>query len=411
MLLRIVFYAPIMGVGGVFKVMSTNASMAWIIGVAVLAIIAIVLVLFVVAMPKFNLMQKLVDKLNLVTREILTGLPVIRAFSTEKYEEERFDKANRNLTRTNLFVNRVMSCMMPVMMLVMNGITLLIVWNGGHGIQNGTMQVGDMMAFIQYTMQIVMAFLMICMMSIMWPRAAVSARRIEEVIQTEAVIRDPEVPASFDEARKGVVEFRDVSFRYPGADENVLTGISFTAKPGETTAFIGSTGSGKSTLINLIPRFYDVSEGSILVSGADVRQVPLHDLRARIGYVPQKGMLFSGTIESNLKYGGDAVANEDMMQAARPRRRISSPGSRIPMAPRSPRGAPTSRAARSSGCPSPAPSLSIPMSIFSTTAFPPSTTRPTWPCAARSGIRPGTARSSSWPSGSAPSCTRTRFSF
>ena len=317
MLLRIVFYAPIMGVGGVFKVMSTNASMAWIIGVAVLAIIAIVLVLFVVAMPKFNLMQKLVDKLNLVTREILTGLPVIRAFSTEKYEEERFDKANRNLTRTNLFVNRVMSCMMPVMMLVMNGITLLIVWNGGHGIQNGTMQVGDMMAFIQYTMQIVMAFLMICMMSIMWPRAAVSARRIEEVIQTEAVIRDPEVPASFDEARKGVVEFRDVSFRYPGADENVLTGISFTAKPGETTAFIGSTGSGKSTLINLIPRFYDVSEGSILVSGADVRHVPLHDLRARIGYVPQKGMLFSGTIESNLKYGGDAVTNEDMMQAAR----------------------------------------------------------------------------------------------
>lgn len=201
------------------------------------------LVLFAVAMPKFNLMQKLVDKLNLVTREILTGLPVIRAFSTEKHEEERFDKANRNLTRTNLFVNRVMSCMMPVMMLVMNGITLLIVWNGGHGIQNGTMQVGDMMAFIQYTMQIVMSFLMICMMSIMWPRASVSAKRIEEVIQTEAVIRDPEVPASFKEDRKGVVEFRDVSFRYPGADENVLSHISFTAKPGRTTAFIGSTGA------------------------------------------------------------------------------------------------------------------------------------------------------------------------
>ncbi len=316
MLLRIVFYAPIMGVGGVIKVMNTNSSMAWIIGVAVLAIIAIVLVLFAVAMPKFNLMQKLVDKLNLVTREILTGLPVIRAFSTEKHEEERFDKANRNLTRTNLFVNRVMSCMMPVMMLVMNGITLLIVWNGGHGIQNGTMQVGDMMAFIQYTMQIVMSFLMICMMSIMWPRASVSAKRIEEVIQTEAVIRDPDAPASFKEDRKGVVEFRDVSFRYPGADENVLSHISFTAKPGETTAFIGSTGSGKSTLINLIPRFYDVSEGAIEVNGVDVRQVALHDLRARIGYVPQKGMLFSGTIESNLKYGGETVTDDDMVQAA-----------------------------------------------------------------------------------------------
>lgn len=317
MLLRTVFYAPILGIGGVFKVMNTNASMAWIIGVAVLAIVAIVLVLFTVAMPKFNLMQKLVDKLNLVTREILTGLPVIRAFSTEKYEEERFDKANRNLTRTNLFVNRVMSCMMPVMMLVMNGITLLIVWNGGHGIQNGTMEVGDMMAFIQYTMQIVMAFLMICMMSIMWPRASVSANRIDEVLQTEAVIRDPESPVSFDDRQKGLVEFRDVSFRYPGADENVLSHISFTAKPGETTAFIGSTGSGKSTLINLIPRFYDVSEGSIRVSGADIRQVPLHELRSHIGYVPQKGVLFSGTIESNLKYGGDAVTDEDMVQAAR----------------------------------------------------------------------------------------------
>ena len=209
-----------------------------------------------------------------------------------------------------------MSCMMPVMMLVMNGITLLIVWNGGHGIQNGTMQVGDMMAFIQYTMQIVMAFLMICMMSIMWPRASVSAKRIEEVIQTEAVIRDPDMPASFKEDRKGVVEFRDVSFRYPGADENVLSHISFTAKPGETTAFIGSTGSGKSTLINLIPRFYDVSEGAIEVNGVDVRQVALHDLRARIGYVPQKGMLFSGTIESNLKYGGETVTDDDMVQAA-----------------------------------------------------------------------------------------------
>lgn len=317
MLLRVVFYAPIMGLGGVAKVLNTNTSMAWIIGVAVLAIIAVVLVLFAVAMPKFNLMQKLVDRLNLVTREILTGLPVIRAFSTEKHEEDRFDTANRNLTRTSLFVNRAMSCMMPVMMLIMNGISLLIVWNGGHGIQSGDMQIGDMMAFIQYTMQIVMAFLMICMMSIMWPRAAVSAKRIEEVIQTKPAIQDPEDPQPFDEAKKGVVEFQEVSFRYPGADENVLEGISFTARPGETTAFIGSTGSGKSTLVNLIPRFYDVSQGRILVDGVDIRQVTQRDLRARIGYVPQKGVLFSGTIESNIKYGNAGASDGEMVQAAR----------------------------------------------------------------------------------------------
>ena len=316
MLLRIVFYAPIMGVGGVVKVLNTNTSMAWIIGVAVLAIIAVVLVLFAVAMPKFNLMQKLVDKLNLVTREILTGLPVIRAFSTEKHEEERFDTANKNLTKTGLFVNRAMSCMMPVMMLIMNGVSLLIVWNGGHGIQNGDMQIGDMMAFIQYTMQIVMSFLMICMMSIMWPRASVSAKRIEEVIETEPSIRDPQRPLPFDETKKGLVEFQNVSFRYPGADENVLENISFTAKPGETTAFIGSTGSGKSTLINLIPRFYDVSEGQILVDGTDIRQVNQHDLRSRIGYVPQKGVLFSGTIESNIKYGNTEAGDDVMVQAA-----------------------------------------------------------------------------------------------
>lgn len=268
MLLRIVFYAPIIGIGGVIKVLNTNTSMAWIIAVAVMAVLTLVIVLFAVAMPRFKIMQKLVDKVNLVTREILTGLPVIRAFSTQKHEEERFDKANKDLTRTNLFVNRVMTTMMPMMMLIMNGITVLIMWNGAHGVDAGSMQVGDLMAFMQYTMQIVMAFLMISMFSIMLPRASVSAGRIEEVLQTEPVIRDPEQTVSFDDAKRGLVEFKNVSFRYPGAEENVLENISFTAKPGETTAFIGSTGSGKSTLINLIPRFYDITEGELLVDGA-----------------------------------------------------------------------------------------------------------------------------------------------
>ena len=316
MLLRVVFYAPIMGVGGVLKVLNTNTSMAWIIALAVGLLMILVLVLFATFMPRFKLMQKLVDRLNLVTREILTGLPVIRAFSTQKYEEERFDKANRDLTRTNLFVNRVMTCMMPAMMLIMNGIAVLIVWTGAHGVENGAMQVGDMMAFIQYTMQIIMAFLMISMVSVMLPRASVSAQRIEEVLQTKSVIEDPKESKPFDETKKGVVEYRHVSFRYPGAEENVLEDIDFTALPGQTTAFIGSTGSGKSTLINLLPRFYDVTEGEILVDGVDVREVTQHDLRARLGYVPQKGVLFSGTIASNLKYGHDEIGDEAMVEAA-----------------------------------------------------------------------------------------------
>ena len=316
MLLRIVFYAPIIGIGGVIKVLNTNTSMAWIIAVAVMAVLTLVIVLFAVAMPRFKIMQKLVDKVNLVTREILTGLPVIRAFSTQKHEEERFDKANKDLTRTNLFVNRVMTTMMPMMMLIMNGITVLIMWNGAHGVDAGSMQVGDLMAFMQYTMQIVMAFLMISMFSVMLPRASVSAGRIEEVLQTEPVIRDPEQTVSFDDAKRGLVEFKNVSFRYPGAEENVLENISFTAKPGETTAFIGSTGSGKSTLINLIPRFYDITEGELLVDGADVRRVSQHDLRAKIGYVPQKGVLFSGTIASNLRYGNNDASQEELDKAA-----------------------------------------------------------------------------------------------
>ena len=319
MLLRIVFYAPIMGVGGVLKVVRTNNSMTWIIGVAVLIVMAIVVFLFCVVMPRFKIMQKLVDRINLVTREILSGLPVIRAFSTEKHEEERFDKANRDLTKTNLFVNRVMSGMMPAMMLLMNGITILIVWNGAHGIDSGAMQVGDMMAFIQYTMQIVMSFLMISMVSVMLPRASVAASRVTEVLDTPVSVTDPEKESAeaFHEDQKGVVEFRHVSFRYPGADGNALTDISFTARPGETTAFIGSTGSGKSTLLNLIPRFYDVTEGEVLVDGVDVRNVPQGELRERIGYVPQKGVLFSGTMESNIKYGCPDASQEEMERAAR----------------------------------------------------------------------------------------------
>ncbi len=316
MLLRIVFYAPILGIGGVIKVLGTNTSMAWIIAVAVMAVLTLVIVLFAVAMPRFKIMQKLVDRVNLVTREILTGLPVIRAFSTQKHEEQRFDTANKDLTRTNLFVNRVMTFMMPTMMLIMNGITVLIMWNGAHGVDAGNMQVGDLMAFMQYTMQIVMSFLMISMFSIMLPRASVSAGRIEEVLQTQPVIRDPETVQPFDETKKGVVEFRGVSFRYPGAQENVLEDITFTARPGETTAFIGSTGSGKSTLVNLIPRFYDVTQGELLVDGADVRKVPQQELRAKIGYVPQKGVLFSGTVESNLKYGNRELSDDEMKKAA-----------------------------------------------------------------------------------------------
>ena len=316
LLLRIVFYAPIVAVGGCVMALQKNSSMFWVIGVAVVAVLSLVVVLFSITMPRFKLMQKLVDKLNLVSREILSGLWVIRAFGTQKYEEKRFDGVNRDLTKTNLFVNRVMTCMMPAMMLTMNAVTVLIVWVGADKINAGGMQVGDLMAFIQYTMQIVMSFLMISMMSIMLPRATVSANRIQEVLETEVEIADPARPEGFVPSKTGEVEFQDVSFRYPGADEDVLENITFTAKKGETTAFIGSTGSGKSTLINLIPRFYDVTKGRILVNGRDVRDVTQHELRARIGYVPQKGVLFSGTIESNLKYGGDSISDRNMEQAA-----------------------------------------------------------------------------------------------
>lgn len=316
MLLRMVLYAPIIGIGGVFQVFQTNVSMSWIIGLAVILILLIVITLFVIAMPKFKVLQNLVDRLNLVTREILTGLMVIRAFSTEKHEEKRFDKANRDLTRTNLFVNRAMTFMMPVMMLVMNGISVLIVWSGAHGINEGQMQVGDMMAFIQYTMQIIMAFLMICMISIMLPRAAVSATRIDEILTSETQIRDKKEAEHLPADGTGAVEFDHVSFRYPGAEEDVLHDISFTAKPGETTAFIGSTGSGKSTLVNLIPRFYDVTEGSIRMDGKDIRDISQKELRDQLGYVPQKGVLFSGTIASNILYGNPDGSRQEMEEAA-----------------------------------------------------------------------------------------------
>lgn len=316
MILRMVLYAPIMGMGGVFKVFHTNVSMSWIIGLAVVLIAMVVMVLFVVAMPKFKILQNLVDRLNLVTREILTGLPVIRAFSTEKHEEERFDQANKDLTNTNLFVNRAMTFMMPTMMLIMNAISILIVWVGANGINDGQMQVGDMMAFIQYTMQIIMAFLMICMISIMLPRAAISATRVDEVLTSTTLINDPKQPKHLKEG-KGMVEFNHVSFRYPGAEEDVLHDISFTAKPGETTAIIGSTGSGKSTMVNLIPRFYDVTEGKITIDGEDIRNVTQHELRDQLGYVPQKGVLFSGTIASNILYGNPDGSEETMMEAAK----------------------------------------------------------------------------------------------
>ena len=316
MLLRIVLYAPILAIGGIIQVFQTNVSMSWIIALAVVLIGLVILVLFLVAMPKFKVLQTLVDKVNLVMREILTGLPVIRAFSTEKHEEERFDDANRMLTQTNLFVNRAMTFMMPVMMLVMNGISVLIVWTGAHGIDEGQMQVGDMMAFIQYTMQIIMGFLMLCMLSIMLPRAAVAADRVEEVLSSKTVIHDPGQPESFSKTKKGLLTFDHVSFRYPGADENVLHDITFTARPGETTAIIGSTGSGKSTLVNLIPRFYDVSEGSITLDGVDIRNVTQHELREKLGYVPQKGLLFSGDIASNIMFGNPDGSEEEMIEAA-----------------------------------------------------------------------------------------------
>ena len=317
MIFRIVLYAPILGIGGVYKVFQTDASMTWILALAVVVIMLFVGLLFKIAMPKFTKLQYLIDNLNLVAREILTGVYVIRAFSTEKHEEERFEDANKKLMKTNLFVNRCMTFMMPVMMLIMNGITVLIVWNGSHAVNDGTMQVGNMMAFMQYAMQIIMAFLMITMMSIMIPRASVSAKRINEIMETEVSIQDGESHTEPSADRKGEVVFENVGFAYPGADEETISDISFTAKKGETVAFIGSTGSGKSTLVNLIPRFFDVTRGRILVDGVDIREMDLHSLRERIGYVPQKGVLFSGTIDSNIRYGNDEAAPEEVERAAK----------------------------------------------------------------------------------------------
>ena len=316
MIFRIVLYAPILGVGGVLKVLQTDVSMTWILGVAVVAILILVGFLFAVAMPKFKILQYRIDELNLVSREILTGLSVIRAFSREKHEEERFEEVNERLTKTNLFVNRCMTFMMPAMMLIMNGITVLIIYNGSHAVDNGTMQVGNMMAFMQYAMQIIMSFLMITMMSIMLPRASVSAKRINEIMETKVSIESPETAKIPENNKKGEVRFEHVGFAYPGAEEESLTDINFTAQKGETVAFIGSTGSGKSTLVNLIPRFFDVTSGKILVDGVDIREMGLHDLRERIGYVPQKGVLFSGTIDSNIRYGKEDATKEEVNRAA-----------------------------------------------------------------------------------------------
>lgn len=316
MLLRMIFYAPILGVGGVIKALKTNTSMAWIVAVAVMVILILVILLFSIVIPKFKKLQQLVDKVNRVMREALNGMMVIRAFNNQKYEENKFDIANKDLTKTNLFVARLMTMMMPTMMLIMNGVILLVFWVGAHEVDNGAIQVGDMMAFIQYAMQIIMSFLMISMVSIILPRASVSAQRIEEVLEQDISIKDPENSKEIKNDIKGLLEFKDVGFKYPGAEEYVLEHISFIINPGETTAFIGSTGSGKSTLINLIPRFYDVTEGKILLDGIDIRDIKLHDLREKIGYVPQKGVLFSGTIESNLKYGKNSNANnEDILKA------------------------------------------------------------------------------------------------
>lgn len=316
MIFRMVLYAPILGIGEIIKVLNTDVSMTWIIALAVALILFVVFLLFKIAMPKFTKLQTLIDKLNLVTREILTGIPVIRAFSREKHEEERFEEANQMLTKTNLFVNRAMTFMMPAMMLIMNGISVLIIYCGSYAVDNGTMQVGDVMAFIQYSMQIIMSFLMITMMSIMLPRANVAAVRIREVLNTEETILDPQNPVKPEETVKGEVEFDHVSFAYPGSEEYALKDITFTAKKGQTVAFIGSTGSGKTTLINLIPRFFDVTKGAVKIDGVDVRRMSQHDLRQRLGYVPQKGVLFSGTIASNIRYGRTEATDKEVEQAA-----------------------------------------------------------------------------------------------
>jgi ATP-binding cassette subfamily B protein len=316
MMMRMVIYAPIIGIGGVIRAIDKSANMWWIIALAVVVILGLILTVFSIALPKFKAIQNLIDRLNLVTRENLSGMLVIRAFNMQTFEEDRFDQANKNLTKTLLFINRVMVVMMPVMMMVMNLVMLAIIWVGAHQVAESTMQVGDMMAFMQYAMQILFAFLMLSMMFIMLPRAAVSGDRIAAVLDTEPVIKDPQTPKQFPEPFKGTIEFRDVDFRYPGAEEDVLHDISFTAKPGQTTAFIGTTGSGKSSIVSLIPRFYEASKGAIYVDGMDIRQVAQHDLRDRIGFVPQKSNLFSGTIESNLRYADAAASDDELKKAA-----------------------------------------------------------------------------------------------
>ena len=316
MMLRMVIFAPIMGVGGIIRALGKAPSMAWLIGLAVVVLLGMIAVVFSIAAPKFTMIQKLIDRLNLVTREQLSGLMVVRAFNRQKSEEKRFDKANKDLTSVNLFVSRVMVTMMPIMMLIMNGLTVAIIWVGSHQVAESNMQVGDMMAFLQYAMQIVMSFLMLSMIFIFLPRASVSGRRIAEVLETEPTIRDPENPSEFGEESKGRVEFKNVSFRYPGGEECALCGISFTAEPGMTTAIIGSTGAGKSSVVNLIPRFYDVEEGEVLVDGINVKDLRQTDLRSRIGYVPQKVTLFSGTIRSNLQYGDENASEQVLSESA-----------------------------------------------------------------------------------------------
>ena len=316
MMMRMVFYAPIIGIGGVIRALGKSANMWWILALAVVVLLGLILTVFSIALPKFKAVQNLIDRLNLVMREDLSGMMVIRAFNMQGFEEQRFDTANKNLTGTLLFINRVMVVMMPVMMLVMNVVMVTIIWVGAHQVANSTMQVGDMMAFMQYAMQILMAFLMLSMMFIILPRASVSADRIAAVLDTEPLIKDSEDPKHFPEPFKGTVEFRDVYFRYPGAEEDVLHNISFTALPGQTTALLGTTGSGKSTIVSLIPRFYEVTEGAVMVDGIDIREVLQHDLHDRIGLVPQKSSLFSGTIESNLLYADEQASNEDLKLAA-----------------------------------------------------------------------------------------------
>jgi ATP-binding cassette subfamily B multidrug efflux pump len=316
MMMRMVFYAPIIGVGGIIRAIGKSVSMWWIIALAVVILLGLILTVFAIALPKFKRIQSLIDRLNLVTRENLSGMMVIRAFNMQGFEENRFDNANKDLTSNSLFINRVMVVMMPIMMLVMNGVSLLILWVGAHQVADSAMQVGDMMAFMQYAMQIVFAFLMLAMMFIILPRASVSGGRIADVLETEPVINDPKQPLRFNEPFKGTIEFRNVSFHYPGAEEDILHNISFTAQPGQTTALIGTTGSGKSTIVSLIPRFYDVTEGAILVDGTDIRDVTQHDLRDKVGYIPQKGTLFTGTIESNLLYGDENASAEELKMAA-----------------------------------------------------------------------------------------------